>query len=283
MNSIDSIIEECVYNTPLVLLSLIKKDSSLIDKINSYLPFSTGFEIECNMLESYDHDAFKKIPNILDVQVDTDEQRYRIPRGINGMICLYNICNQLKTHSSLNPLSGIHYHVDMSDCFKSLIPSTFVEESMKEPNFLNANQWILDELDKWNYKGTYNRRSLKIDTRNGWINFQSGFMTCEIRIGEMSFDYKLLIKRIIDANRIVSMLREKYTMPIPENNDPIVTIDELVNYNSTYSTESNGHKLEYEKLKVLQEKLELEGEETHEEEPVDNIQKTIKRRIIKVD
>ena len=87
-------------------------------KVSDYcLPYSVGIEFECIQNEHFNIEEFKSIPNILDVNVDTGEQRFRIPAGLNGIKTLYKISEALKQNSLLNPLSGIHYHVDCTDIY----------------------------------------------------------------------------------------------------------------------------------------------------------------------
>ena len=198
---IEELIKESIYHSPLALLTI--KDKEKIELINSYLPFSSGFEIECNQIENvFDVNNFKAIPDIVHIQCDGYEQRYRIPNGIRGFICLYNICEQLKFNSELNPLSGIHYHIDMTHVVKSI-------QGINFPLVISENKdWILNELDSWEYMGTYNKR--EVSTGGAvWLRFPTYHKTAEFRCGEMSFDYEHLVKRIIHANDIVRRLTEK--------------------------------------------------------------------------
>lgn len=189
-------IEEAIYWFPLSLKGI--KNDILINQINSFLPYSVGLEFECAKKKSFNINKFENIPDIIEIICDSDEQRFRIPNGIKGMICLFNICKQLKINSEINPLSGIHYHIDMTDTFH-LISHTIVDE--------NQN-WILEELDKWeDAKDTKQERTCAIDYRC-YVNFQTPFKTAEIRIGAQSFDYSFIIKRVIDANQIIKKFKE---------------------------------------------------------------------------
>jgi hypothetical protein len=106
-----------IFSTPHLLLNYPDKLRSIAE---SYLPYDTGIEIECMLSKSYNIENFKSITNIKAVDIDREESRFRIPNGINGMVCLYDICTQLKRNHELNPLSGIHYHIDMTDIFNQL-------------------------------------------------------------------------------------------------------------------------------------------------------------------
>lgn len=193
--NLDSI-EQLIYYNPKALLSI--KSYKIIQSINDYLPYSVGIEIECNKLTNFNIDNFHNIENIMEVSCDNSEQRFRIPNNINGLICLYEISKQLKLNSELNLGSGIHYHIDMTDCF-DLLTSEIIERN---------SEFILKELDTWNYNGTFNNRLCNLNISHNWIRFQDSFKTAEIRIGEMTFDYNLLIKRIIHSCKIVKKLKE---------------------------------------------------------------------------
>lgn len=200
-------IEDCIYKYPQSLLSF-KHQPLIHDIVKDYLPYSTGFEIECSWKETKHNkqeNDFKDILNIVDVNCDGNEQRYRIPNGINGLICLEEISKLLKINSKLNPLSGIHYHVDMTDCF-TLVNQKFVD--------INRD-WILKELDTWNYKGTYNNRNVSIGG-SCWLRFSSEHKTAEFRCGEMTFEYEELVKCIISTNSIVKRLKEQLNHGNPE-------------------------------------------------------------------
>lgn len=204
MKDLSKTIQDCINYNPVALLKINSK--ALLDKIDDVLPYSTGFEIECspkyNSVDQLYKDlkyvkVFESIENIVHVNCDANEQRFRIPKGINGLICLQEISKNLVKYLELNPGSGIHYHVDFTDCYDDLTS-----------DFINKNsEWMLKELDSWNYKGTYNRRNCQFDTSHHWIRFQNSFKTMEIRIGEMTFDYQLLLKRILHANEIARKLK----------------------------------------------------------------------------
>jgi len=181
--SISSIITTCP-------LSLDIDNPDAIEAGNYYLPFSTGFEIECIYSPEYNESNFKNIPYIMDVINDGGEQRYRIPSGIKGLHCLYNISLQLK-FNSIKTQSGIHYHIDCTD-----------NQDLLNYNVLNNyKELIFNELNTWEYKGTYNRKD--IGPGGSWCRIQPYFKTIEFRIGEMTFDYSLLFKRINHLNRLI--------------------------------------------------------------------------------
>lgn len=190
----ESLIRECILHSPLALLGF--KGREVLEVCSKLLPYSAAFETECNMLPNFSKHAFTSIPDIMDVNVDTGEQRFRIPPGIHGIICLYNISYQLSLNSELNPKSGNHYHTDFTDVWSKI-----------DANFKQRNeQWVLKELDTWGYTGGYNKRYIANGTGAPWVRF-NGLMTMEVRIGEMTFDYEVLIKRILHCQDIARRLK----------------------------------------------------------------------------
>lgn len=190
----EELIKEAVYTAPLSLLGF--KNQEDINTINDYLPYSTGFEIECGHKDTFKSIFFKDIPNIIEVNCSELEQRFRIPNGINGLLCLYFISEKLVQYCELNLGSGIHYHIDCTDVNWIAIMQSAV----------NSEKYILQELDAWEYKGHYNNKA--VDVGHSWVRLSGEFYTLEFRIGEMTFDYSLLVKRIIHANNIVRKLKE---------------------------------------------------------------------------
>lgn len=264
MENINDLIKECVYHTPYILLSL--KDEHL-DIAKSFLPNSTGFEIECDKSDHFDIKTFESIPHIMDIDCSDGEQRFRIPNGIQGIICLYNICHQLKLNSQLNQGSGIHYHIDMTDH-----PEFWKRNG--EPYITNNRKKILNDLDDWNYIGSYNKRDITYSTNHNWVRFQPTFKTAEIRIGEMSFDYNLLIKRIIHANQLVGLLKEGIEpvfKPLNLNEKEL-----LLEYYKNLSFKKN--KKENKLLQIYKDLLKEEN--IPEEESLEAIKLKIKKRTI---
>lgn len=198
LESVIDKIEKIIYNHPKTLDNL--KNEYLIQTASSYLPYSTGFEIECNSnyTDSQIKEIFSKIPNIMHVSGGHSEVRFRIPNGIKGLVCLYNICLKLPEYFTLNMDSGIHYHIDFTD-----FPEAFNRDFIKK-----HNDFIIEELIKW--ETALDTKSVsaicQLDSRC-WVQFQSGFQTMEVRIGEMTFDYTVIVKRIIDCNRIAKIVK----------------------------------------------------------------------------
>lgn len=171
-----------------------------------YFPYSVGFEIETM---TSDIRIFDEIPYLMENKSSVSELRFRIPNGIKGIQCLFNISIYLKKYTELNPDSGIHYHVDCTDVY-DLFTFDFINKQSK---------YILTELDKWEYKGTYNPRLCVFSGNRNWVRFKNSTKTIEIRIGEMTFDYELLFERIRHCNEIVKTLKDALLIPVVSKYD----------------------------------------------------------------
>lgn len=187
-------IEDAIYKYPLSLLNI--KDENILKVIDNYLPYSHGMEFECMQKNTYKQQYFDSIPNILAVNVDTSEQRFRIPNGLKGMICLYHICERMREYSIVDLDSSNHYHTDMTD----------VEDfthNYDNIQFRKDNEsWIIDELRLWKSYRTDNSAHL-----GAWFKYND-LGTLEIRIGEPTFDYEIIIKRLIQCGKIVTKLKK---------------------------------------------------------------------------
>lgn len=188
-------------------------NDSDVNKVADYLlPFSTGFEIECFYGKKYNVDNFTAIENIMEVRNDKGEQRYRIPSGLMGLRCLYDISYQLKFNCERSD-SGIHYQVDCTEWWDKLYNAKdYHYNKILEPYKEN----ILLELDTWQYQGSYNKRD------SNWYRLNSDFKTIEFRIGEMTFDYPVLFNRIIHCNAIVDYLKNQIIGNYLKLNSPIL-------------------------------------------------------------
>lgn len=218
-------LKESIIQTPDLITEL--KDPLILKLIDNILPYSVGMEIECDQLDNYNKVEFENIPDIMEVRPDSEEQRFRIPSGKKGIVCLFKLSEVLKQNCLINPLSGIHYQIDMTDCYHLL-----TQEAINE-----NNDWILEELDTWDYKGSYNRRecAFKHNSYSVWVAFQDQFKTAEIRIGEMTFEYDLMMKRIIHCSEIIkklkSILISRYNhvnLNLPEVQEDIPEIPEPI-------------------------------------------------------
>jgi len=238
MESIDmyrgyAMVRELARVNPLPLLDLT--DKKLIRYAESLLPYSIGIEFECALKEGYSSRAMiarkngqiyaaskymsnsdikglrHHLPYVMAISTDGDEQRFRIPKGIKGLVCLYKLSLFMKEYYGLNTDSGIHYHVDFTH-----MPEWW--EKMKVDTNYRAlwinenNPWVIESLKKWGYKGTYNSMLIKYDGKEA-LKLHSTYKTLEYRIGEMTFEYELLFKRISNCCSITSKLQKDLLSP----------------------------------------------------------------------
>lgn len=237
-------IEDMLYNSPLSLLAI--KDEQVIKYLNELIPYSTAFEIECKMVGEPDYDKyeeinlhnviFKNIPDIMSVQNNISEQRYRLPNGLRGIICLYNISTQLKIHSLLNPLSSIHYHCDCTDCYTKI-----------KPIIKQDKEWILSELDTWLGNDVARDRDI------GYWFKCNDLQTIEYRLGEMTFDYKIILKRIIHCNQITKKYKDQLNVPEPTFKK--IDSNKIINYLKSLNDNTTNNSL-YSKLNNMSSELE---------------------------
>ena len=171
-------------------------------KPDDYWFYDVGIEIECSLLDGFFEDEvleeIKSLHIYKDIQLSPKEQRFRLPKGGLGFYALHKLSDFMKKYYAFNDLSGIHYHIDFTDCFDNLI---------NNESIINISPYLLNELDSWNYKGSYNPKIVKLDGGSCWVKFQTGFKTMEVRIGEMTFDYNLLLKRILHLQNIAYHLK----------------------------------------------------------------------------
>lgn len=257
-------IEGIVSSDPLSLLTI--RDEKVLDYINNLIPYSTAFEIECMYGTKYDVEDFKRIPDIMSVQNDSCEQRYRIPNGLKGIMCVYNISTQLKKNSSLNLMSGIHYHVDCTDCWPKIYNLIDESEEIKD--------WILKELDKW----------LEKDDVASNRNYGSWFRpndlhTIEFRLGEMTFEYPRILRRIIHVNQIVRKYKDELNVKDPTF-EPI-NVKAQLHYQSTLIREDK------ERMRLEARLINLQAEEKafdkpKEVDPLDAIKDQVRKRTHKL-
>lgn len=200
-------LRDCVFHNPLGISSLPPKFQRIA---NSYLPYKTGIEIECtskrdDIYPLYISRAFRQV-GCIDFSISDLEVRMQIPKGVEGMVTLYKSTLLLKENFGLNMLSGIHYHIDMNHHRERFIGP------IREEYGMGLYKWgivALKELESWNYNGSYNRKDVNFYSKHhAWVNYARnvgtiGNYTSEFRIGEMTFEYDILIKRIIHAQSLI--------------------------------------------------------------------------------
>jgi hypothetical protein len=267
------LLKRCVYDTPLTILNI--RDQEQLDYISKFIPYSTGFEIECDIKSNVSHRVFDNIPYLIENKSSYGELRFRIPSGVKGIICLYLISRSLKENATFNPGSGIHYHIDFTDGNYD-IPK----------DFININQdWILSELDTWKYGGNYNKRAVTFYKGN-WFVFRG--KTIEIRCGNMTFEYKELIKTIIHANSIVRRVKSLLEgeghvnkLDVLASSNSYIDKDSILAYISDPSLSVNRimdlrEKIKQEKLRLSQLSRTLSGKS---EQTLEDLNRTINSRI----
>lgn len=164
------------------------------------MPYQTGIEIECHCSDPWKLDTdLRKIDGIIENNSDSKEIRFRVAAGINGMIALEAALGLITKICMLNPGSGIHYHIDCRESFYDVRDYTY--KISREDN------WILKALDSWNYQGKYNSRSMG-ERKTHWVRICPTYETLEFRIGEMTFNYAVILKRIISAQAIVRGIKK---------------------------------------------------------------------------
>lgn len=189
-------LEEALLISP----ELVESHDKRFDISNELIPYSTGFEIECIVNKQ---EPFRNINNLVDFSYsEGGEVRFRIKKGFEGFQTLFEISKNLNNHAHLNPESGIHYHIDFTDIWNN-----DTTEIIKDCIDFNK-EWILNELESWNYTGSYNRRDITFYGHT-WIRFNS-LGTMEFRLGNMTFDYKELCNKIIHANSIAKRFKKYY-------------------------------------------------------------------------
>lgn len=206
-----AMVRDAVKQCPLPLLSI--SDKKLLDIAEGMMPYSIGIEFEANVKSEFIKDlnpdwrwkeADRKIktlfPDLLDVNFDGSEQRIRIPSGIKGMVVLYQFCDWMKENMELNEASGLHYHIDFTD-----VPYMWEGGRNLSKVISNNEKWIMATLKTWNYKGTYN--SWEFTDRKTAVKAHETYKTVEVRIGEMTFDYDLIMKRILHLQNIAKKLK----------------------------------------------------------------------------
>jgi hypothetical protein len=202
-------IKEILSISPLLLLNDVLTNDKILQYCNACLPYSIGIEIEAD----YTNKPDLLYTYLLAHSVDNYEQRFRIPNGYKGLIALELIVNQLK-YFLIPTQSGNHYHIDCTQNF-----------SLMRNKILKSN--ILEQLDNWEYKGTYNKRNVAFNQKGNWVNIRDDFNTCEVRIGELAYDYKTVFKRIFELCGIIKTIRIDSNLNYQETFDNDININEI--------------------------------------------------------
>ena len=206
--------------------SLFHLPSSLQKIAAKSLPYSVGIEVECEAKQgmtergrNYVHEQvcrdfiYERTGNLwhsflMDINFSTYEYTFRVRKGIEGLMGMYVMCEFLIYYCDFNPLSGIHYHVDMSDVSWVTINSNWSMLLTSSVCKRYIPDRIIKSLESWNYKGEYNSKS--VGTKKGtWAAHREHLKSREIRRGEKIFDYDLMSKRAIHACEITRKLKQE--------------------------------------------------------------------------
>ena len=201
---------DSINSYPSLLLSAPRKFQQIA---NNLIPRNTGIEIECLQGPNFDIKYFQKI-KLEELYIAEEEHKFQIHAGIKGMNEIFKVCECLKEYSLFTD-SGIHYHINTGPHFKML-------REMKDTKWdcedYNCFSWVLKELEAWNYKGAYNSKRIG-NEKKSWVYFHQYYSTAEFRIGEMSFDYELIIKRILHCHSIVKRMIRQGLEPKQQKKD----------------------------------------------------------------
>lgn len=212
------------------------------------LPFSTAIEIECDFKDSFNEKVFENIPFLISSSV-TSEIAVRFDRGIKGMISLYLVAEYLKLHAEINPLSGIHVHVDFTDCYDAVLSNHKKED---------LNDKILNFFDSWN-TSSGQKRNVGYEQKLNWINFRKYYKTMEIRICDMTFEYIELLERLHSACYISNIVKKEFIQDYEISNNFIKeeSIDklQLIKYFKQYALNHTSNSDELNRLLNLKEEI----------------------------
>lgn len=209
------------------LLDMAKSDPKFMEFLDSQLPYSVGIEVECLMkgmddIEDLDDNesitiSKKTISSIckkegIECGLERGEVKFRIQPGYKGFRQLSIISDILKEHFLFNEGSGIHYHIDFSDVYDLFckwsndIAKDRIYHIVKQ-HYKNFS-FVLKALDSWGYKGKYNYRAIT-DQKGYWVTIRNFYTTFEFRIGEMTFDYEVFVKRILNLQNISKRIKKE--------------------------------------------------------------------------
>lgn len=259
-----------LLDSPLSLLKI--RDEEEKKQINMLLPYSTGFEIECWDGKAHQIQAFKSIPYLIDCDTGKtqSEHRFRVPNGIRGIITLWQLSRQLNRNLELNPESGIHYHVDCTGSYKQ-VRDYILKDDVKG--------WVLKELSEWKYPGSYNTKG--IGDGFYWVRTnQDTFQTMEFRIGEMTFDYNLLLKRIFHCNSIIHRIKENLGVTPPTFED--VDIKTILIHEKFAIVECTPLQARLEELNRKLREIQIEEEKRNITDPLALIKNEVRQRLHKI-
>ena len=187
---------------------------NLIRYINSIFTRDIGIEIEAILKSNYSIDDFHEAWNNANLACseDSDDNEIRIRLNVYDnkisrcLIDLYLGLELIKKYYKLNRLSGIHYHVDCPEIFLNSNIYRNYDNIVS-----NQHEWVFKALSSWNYNEVRggNIRQISI-CKWSQVRIHTSYKTLEYRIGEMTFDYSLILKRIIHVINITNKIVRIY-------------------------------------------------------------------------
>ena len=210
-------IKEKLFASPLLLLRECLENSEVLELCNSFLPYSVGIEIEASLVPDFNKHLSKLDFYCLDKNIYPSEQTFRIPNGYKGLICLELFSLYLKKYQ-INTNSGNHYHIDCTDNYEKVFIAIKSE-----------TEFVLGELDKWETGDKVNERKIVKNTKFSYCNLRTNFKTAEFRIGELTCEFPLLLKRISHLSYIIKTVRERHNLSNVLVYDNNITIKYLLN------------------------------------------------------
>jgi hypothetical protein len=211
--------KKLVLNDPLVI-PLILKRKDFNEKITKgimykMIPFRSSIEIEAN--GTLDNLINESNIDILSYEESTLlENEYEYEEGTEfkisiknyeQIIGLYQILELLKKNCSLNTQSGIHIHINLGKKYVDIIYNTGHRILYNLEKFFSPEYYLnIHKLD--NYKGKYNKNLVGYNNKNCKININSLFYSIEFRTFPMTFEYKEIIKWIVELNQVVKRFQK---------------------------------------------------------------------------
>ncbi len=237
-------VRELVRTNPLLIPHTLKNpdyDSRITHAIMyDLLPFKLGIEIECggNLvrrkygLPEWGGEFYKLMRDQKDIYnldsftcdtgdgvTDYCEHRIRI-LGYKQITGLYRILEDMKKYCMINTSSGIHIHVDFSDCFgenyfsrkghlgrfeRIAIRNRIVKS--KEKAIEEFKKYLQEVVEFFQYKGTYSYHRVT-DSKLGVISFREE--TVEFRCGNCSFDYEKIVSELIYVSQLCKKVKKHF-------------------------------------------------------------------------
>lgn len=180
---------------------------NLVRYIDSIFTRDIGIEIEAILKSNYSindfHEAWNNASLVCSEDSDDNEIRIRLNVYDNKisrcLIDLYLGLEIIKEYYKLNMLSGIHYHVDCPTVFLNF-------DILYDSNILSdQHEWVFKALSSWNYNEVKGGNARQIDIiKWSQVRIHRHYKTLEYRIGEMTFDYSLILKRIVHVTNITN-------------------------------------------------------------------------------